>query len=627
MSLHAHQLTRIAGLTLSDRQHDLLIRAHLAHSPPLINPAIELMSTLAANGTPLPQSSYNILLSDLASSSSNALKRGLAQDLFVNMRLTAHPAPSAAVYTTMISACANSRDPQPERARDLWIEMTESGIQPERAQFDAIIRALSSTKKTYLEAFDLFRQMLAKHAEATFVPFDESDQNVEKWSRYVPTAETFKALLEGTKRAGDLNRARWVLNEVVRLQASGLGRGWKGADNDLMSGVFMTYASWTPVIRRTGVKKAVRLSDSPITTETSDVGDPALVADPELYAPLDVVGKDQSSSVRRIDASHDIATEQSESPYAAPLTSADAIREADALFDRLLMDTEHSPDAGPFSQVRITPRLVNAYLSVHLAHAPSIASARKVWDRTWISCGKRDLQPTGWSFLHVLERCAAGDIGSDRQLSLKWANDLWNKYLEFAKSHDLDLGSISALPPRSRTNTSGRDRYKLGLGPRQLERSFRAMIRIKALSPSIPSAEALDLTSRFHTLFPPSSVLSTYSPNALTAFKIRMTDPTIAPESEIPPIMLWRDVDVLHQRLVREGRRKDIGWLTWVCKSYEVALRTRKRWRLKKRGEKGLESAAAVTAIPEPEDAGSIEAGQDQDTIVDKENSELIADP
>jgi hypothetical protein len=66
-----------------------------------------------------------------------------------------------------------------------------------------------------------------------------------------------------------------------------------------------------------------------------------------------------------------------------------------------------------------------------------------------------------------------------------------------------------------------------------------------------------------------------------------MTDPTATHESDIPPVMLWNDLDVVHQRLAREGRRKDIGWLTWVCKSYEVALRKRRRWRLKKKGEVG----------------------------------------
>jgi hypothetical protein len=58
-------------------------------------------------------------------------------------------------------------------------------------------------------------------------------------------------------------------------------------------------------------------------------------------------------------------------------------------------------------------------------------------------------------------------------------------------------------------------------------------------------------------------------------------------ESDIPPHILWGDIDVLHQRLVREGKKGELGWLKWVCKSYEVALRKRRRWRLKGKGEEG----------------------------------------
>jgi hypothetical protein len=36
---------------------------------------------------------------------------------------------------------------------------------------------------------------------------------------------------------------------------------------------------------------------------------------------------------------------------------------------------------------------------------------------------------------------------------------------------------------------------------------------------------------------------------------------------------------------VREGKKQELGWLKWVCKSYEVALRKRRRWRLKGKGD------------------------------------------
>lgn len=579
-------------MEIGDREHDLLIEAHLNHSPPLVYPAVELLSGLASVGTPLPQSSYNVLLTHLTSSSPTAQTRALAWDLLANMRLTAHPTPSPEVYSTMIRACAAPRDPQPERARDLWIEMTETNsILPERTEYDAIIRALSSTKKTYLEAFDLLRQMLAKHAEATFVPFDESDQDIERWSRYVPTADTFCALLEGTKRAGDLNRARWILNEVVRLQASGLGSGWKGADEELLSGVFMTYASWTPVVRRSAVKETQRSSPSTTPTPNDQSAKSGQVLDDsELEAPLSAVDVDLPSLSDQT-RERGMSSDTPKAPtHSAPQTSADALREADALFDQILTDTDTAtptpdhPGSGPFTQVRLSTRLVNSYLSVHLAHSANLQAGRETWERTWTRCLDRGVEANGWSFMQVLEKCSAGDLGPERSQAVEWGQEVWSRHTLFATTHGVDLSSISPLSPSQDPGDKHR-LYLLGLGPRQIERSFRSVIRLLALSPSTPVAESLSLLARFHKLFPPTAVLQTYTATPTTPFQIRMTDPTATPESDIPPVMLWNDLDVVHQRLAREGRRKDIGWLTWVCKSYEVALRKRRRWRLKKKGE------------------------------------------
>jgi len=551
---------------MSDKQHDLLIEAHLEHSPPQIYPAINLVQSLATTGKPLPQSSYNILLHHLTFTQSTSQTRSLAWDLFANMRLTAHATPTPAIYSTMISACSSSKDPQPERARDLWIELNES-TSPERTEYDAIIKALSSTKTTYLEAFDLFRQMLAKHTEATFVPFDESiNSDMERWSRFIPTSETFNALLEGTKRAGDLNRARWVLNEVVKLQ--GGARGWKGVNEELMSGVFMTYASWKPVVKRQLVRRTASAGSAESKMEeavdqTSNQSDtPSLATESEV-------------DLDQLIDHPDSITEPSSPTHTAPQTSADAIREAKVLFDQIINDTLHE-GSGPFTNVRLTTRLINSYLSVYLAHAPSISSAKESWDETWSMLSEKGVKKNGWSMMQVLERCAAGEQGKDRDEATAWARAIWDDYLIFTKEN-LD---------RSQSSEQKNRIYTLGLGPRQIERSYKSIIRALSLSPSIPVEDSISLLKTFHSLYPPSTILDGYSATPPTPFQIRMTDRTRLAESDIPPNILFGDVDVLHQRLVREGR-KELGWLKWVCKSYEVALRKRRRWRLKGRGEEG----------------------------------------
>jgi hypothetical protein len=486
------------------------------------------------------------------------------------MRLTAHATPTPAIYSTMISACSSSKDPQPERARDLWIELNES-TSPERTEYDAIIKALSSTKSTYLEAFDLFRQMLAKHTEATFIPFGESvNSDMERWSRFIPTSDTFNALLEGTKRAGDLNRARWVLNEVVKLQ--GGARGWKGVNEELMSGVFMTYASWKPVVKRQLVKRAV-----PITEQASG-------AEFKKEESIDEIPKVSETTTQATEPEVDLdqlrdhpdsIMDTSSPTHTAPQTSADAIREAKVLFDQIINDTLHE-GSGPFTNVRLTTRLFNSYLSVHLAHAPSIASAKEAWDETWNMLSEKGVRMNGWSMMQVLERCAAGEQGRDRDEATAWARSIWEEYLIFTEEN-LDRSQSSQQKDRM---------YTLGLGPRQIERSYKSIIRALSLSPSTPVEDPISLLNNFHSLYPPSSILDGYSATPPTPFQIRMTDRTRLAESDIPPNILFGDIDVLHQRLVREGR-KELGWLKWVCKSYEVALRKRRKWRLKGRGEEG----------------------------------------
>jgi hypothetical protein len=61
---------------------------------------------------------------------------------------------------------------------------------------------------------------------------------------------------------------------------------------------------------------------------------------------------------------------------------------------------------------------------------------------------------------------------------------------------------------------------------------------------------------------------------------MQFTDPTTVPEADVPPHLLFKDVDVLHQRLVRDERYKEVGTVKWVCQGYEAALAKRRRWRL-----------------------------------------------
>ena len=484
----------------------------------------------------------------------------------------------------MIKACGDAKDPQPERARDLWVEMTTEGdvVIARREEYDAIIRALSSTKTDYLEAFEILRQMIARHQDAVLVPFE--DEPSSTWSIHLPTLETFTALLEGTKRAGDLERTRWILSEFVRLVSSSQAKGEKrldGPDDEMMTGVFMTYAAWKPIIRREGLKVLGSAAAQNPQAETEDLG---------IKSPTDTAN---SRPPARSDSDLEV-------PSTGPSSSADAIRECIALFDQIMYTASISTSARnnlgkPFRNVRISTRLVNSYLSVHLAHSPSLAVARQTWLSTWdqVRSLRDSLSPNGWSYLHVLERCSSGIRGGvlaeDREDALQWGRKIWEEYRPFVvaqsskKLQPMSDGDESRQDhDYSGTYPHPRERWLLGLGDRQIERCWRSIIRLHVLSGDIPTA--MTLLDQFYLLHPPAAILRGYSPLKRTDLAIHMTSLGSIPEPDVSPHLLWKDMDVLHQRLVREEDWKGVAKVKWIAKGYEGALLKRRRFRLKGAG-------------------------------------------
>jgi len=57
---------------------------------------------------------------------------------------------------------------------------------------------------------------------------------------------------------------------------------------------------------------------------------------------------------------------------------------------------------------------------------------------------------------------------------------------------------------------------------------------------------------------------------------VRMTSTTELPDDTVPPLLTFTDVEILHHRLVAAGRKDAIGYIKYVCKAYEGALRIRR---------------------------------------------------
>lgn len=583
----------------------------------------------------------------------------------------------------MMLACAAAAEPKPEQARDLWIEMQETyaragagldpqtgeamdegdgedggnggvgKIQPGVREYTAFMRALGSTKATYLEAFEVMRQMLARHEEASYTPFTHSETDGQdgafdrgdagagadrgdqfRFTKWTPTKDTWKALLEGTKRAGDVERSKWVLLEAAHWAEK---TGEEMMDEDMVASVLMAYAAFVP--KRTRVGVVVRGGEAGREERGEGEGEGEEVQGAELSgkglaseASLEVGahGQGQGQGQNGAEAQLDDAVGNGEqrvthrrsdeaAPLQATLTAAQAIAEARSVFDLVRSrsqpppplhssTSQASPDSDDHSAAltrphtdtsfRITTRLVNSFLSVIYAHAPSIDACRTEWKDIWMSFsggtngGKTRARPNGWSYLHALERCAVGqrhlshasssDAGAERKAALAWAEELWAEY-------------TSAFPPvsttpSSSTSTDTHTDINTGIGPRQIERAWTSIIRSHALSNSLPTA--LSLLLAFSRLYPPSTLVDTalLDPSTGTShpsFKIRFSDPTTVLDTDTPPHLLWQDVDVLHQRLVRDGDAKGVGKVKMVTMGYLRALRERRAVRRREGRERG----------------------------------------
>jgi hypothetical protein len=566
---------------MSAIHHNAFLTSLLAGSLPQTQTALEYLREFERKGQALPQESYHLVLHHLTvptgQHQTTSHTRAQAWELFTHMRLNAYPLPDKSIYTLMIRTCADARDPQPERARDIWLEMTQEGdkIKPTRMEYDAIIRALCSTKDNYLEAFDMLREMLARHQDAVMVPFEDTPRSL--WSAYVPTLETFTALLEGTKRAGDIERARWILSEMIGLVGSSIevGQPMQSPDEELLSGVFMTYAAWKPKISRRGVK-----SKAPNN---------------EVDMRLEAVNLDRLTEV--------VTDTQTESRPTSnsPRTSADAVREASAIFERVLLDIkakqkgEVSFFAHPFVGVTLRTRMVNSDLSIHLEHAATSEAMYQIWNETWARIAELDptVKPNGWSYMMLLERCASGrrkeETAVDKAFSASWGKRVWKQYIDWLASSPIGSRetTIESAITTKETHHPQIDRRKewlVGLGPRQIERCWKSAIRLYALTNH--TATSLALLQEFRRRYPAEDICERYDPYKVFGMATRIMDLTKMPEPDVPPHLLFADLDVLHQRLVRQDDFVGIARLKYITKEYEHSLLKRQSFRRKNVGVK-----------------------------------------
>jgi hypothetical protein len=360
--------------------------------------------------------------------------RAQAWDLFAHMRYVAHPKPDEKMYEVMIRSCASGGSSthaatEPERAFDLWKEYTEDGRIPTSRTYNALILVCARSKKYASESFRLVKEMMDVHRDAFGNPLMRPDKY------------TLSALLEATKKTGDLARTRWILAEVINSFKRETDEATEKADivnEEVMMHVFHAYATYCPAFQRAATK----------VIEYARAPDPDT---PEISEEINPTQALEQPSPRRFTA-------------IPPQTHAEVIAEADLLFERILAangrlnhgrepsSEEISADA--FSKIELSRRVVNSYVDVYYAHTSlheAYALYKKVFDEAGVTRG-------GHTYLHALRRIAGRRKEDERETALSFANEVWNEWQVLEKG----LG-------------------KYGQQARLIERVHAAMIKITAM--------------------------------------------------------------------------------------------------------------------------------------------------
>ncbi|KAI0944607.1 hypothetical protein AcW1_002276 [Taiwanofungus camphoratus] len=572
----------------SERQRDLHVKAHIKATPRSAQPtaAMSLLHAYEARGLPAPQKSYTrTIAAFLAARTRPAHANALAWDLFAHMRYAAHPTPDASTYALMLRACAPPHRPaDPARALDLLAEMTgDAGLAPTPAAYGAaaLACARSGEKHHVHEAFRLAKEMLDAHRDA------------RGRAQFRPDQRLFRALLEGAKRVGDLGRVRWILAEMVRESE---GRGEAGGPGDVcvneevMVHVFNAYAAYRPTFRR-GLTVLVdkqggsappteQTQETPVSAVGENVVQPhSNTSEPSQETPRIVADPDVQEDFEQAGLSAEAMGPQFS--HIPPQSRSEAVAEAKILFNRIMTEHVHSQDADHsspdqeqdaqltsprlFHHVRLTPRLLNAYLSVHYAHSPFDVWSdlhRTLFDEAGVSKNAR-------SYVEVLERCTLCRRGQERRMALRLAEESWSEW--------------QGIEEAWRAGSAGEGDVAKTVDARLVERANAAMIRMLSLTEN--SRRALEHVRAFTERYPPERVRVTPPKPSLLSTRtvlvgarplVRLTSTVDIPDDCVPPLLTFSELEVLHIRLVALEDRAGIRYLKWVCKAYEGSLRRRR---------------------------------------------------
>ncbi|KAM0788422.1 hypothetical protein ACM66B_001558 [Microbotryomycetes sp. NB124-2] len=567
------QFAKQNALPLSTFGHHHVLRSLVPDHPEM---AVQHLHALEAAGyTPLIES-YTVVIDRLLSpeSPSHLVSRGW--DLYAHTRLVSHPTPSADLFTTMIQACSRSAVPSPERALDLFTEMTaDNNLVPSEKTYNAVIRTCTreGSIENYFEGLRLMKRML--------------DDNI------MPTRHTFHALLEGARRHGDLARARWMLVKMV-----GIG-GESVPDANTFGLVFQTYAAYKLPVR--GNVPATRKEGDELvasrTMSSKEDGGTASKADTVARdGGFDGDSAGQEAHETESTASKEVIELLGQDslfyPGPLPQTTADLLREARTLFYQCVNDRQASARdfatnqdgrrSKAFSKVRATPFLLNSFQTVLARQAP-FNDFVEFFDRTWADL---DVRKNRFTFEEAMVR---SETAKNRDAGLKFARRVfeeWQKQVELAGAIDSTVHEAEG-----RQTVEGQS-DGVGQGA-NVSRMWASMIRNLARCFKLEEAKAL--LQRFYEAHSPAKIVQHAHDEivqARTALPrqpslVRLSSPlypetTMGSKSRLVrdqvhvPFILFEHVKVLHLRLANIEDEEGVKLVAKVCGDYAKAVKMAK---------------------------------------------------
>lgn len=324
---------------------------------------------------------------------------------------------------------------------DLFLDLKSAGLTPTLETYNNLIRAMARARRPPPGTS-------ARRAEAEkwyFSSLRMLDRMIHE-DGHRPDLHTYLALLEGSKRVGDLSRAKWIYG-LFRQQLIQPSKGdpssslaSENAHEEVwihvraVTMMMQTYASFTPKCKLTHHSPAQDASGSRRPVHTLQ-GPPSEKPSDHLDRPISV--SDPMADYRHL-----------------PQTKCEAIKEADTIMQQFLTP---AGDLRVQTQTRSDQRklsiLVGSYLSVYAAHG-DIAGLHSAYERLTI-CPLVPLGPLEtakalritWIYLLLLERCEyvrsaerAGTIG--RSVFEEWLRtEKWQRAYELVESVEARLVS------------------------------------------------------------------------------------------------------------------------------------------------------------------------------------------